>query len=264
MRLLRAAPAGDWLVEEAFGGAGELHAASGGLLEHPAGEVVRRVRVLHAERPAVVLGAGQEDALVDRGRASRLGLEVARRRSGGGAVLVGPGESVWVDLLIPRDDPLWADDVGRAMAWVGALWCRALAALGWGPVEVWPGPMIRTPWSDRVCFAGVGPGEVLAAGGAAGPRRAGPGVGGLGPKVVGVSQRRGRSGALFQTAALLRWRPLDLLGALHLDHAARRQGAAELAGAAAGLGPLPPDAVVAAVTAALPGGGEEGGRGRLP
>ncbi len=57
---------------------------------------------------------------------------------------------------------------------------------------------MRGPWSDRVCFAGVGPGEVLYDG----------------TKLVGVSQRRTRSGARFQCVLLHRWRPERLIGLL--------------------------------------------------
>ena len=41
-------------------------------------------------------------------------MDVVRRRSGGGAVLVGAGEQVWVEVWIPRDDALWDDDVIRS------------------------------------------------------------------------------------------------------------------------------------------------------
>lgn len=228
-----------WEVERATGPAGALHAGSAAELGRQ-----RLVRVLDADRPAVVLGAAQPDSDVDRGRAERLGLEIARRRSGGGAVLVGPGECVWVDLLIRRDDPLWVDDVGAAMHWVGETWTRAL-----GRGELWKGPLVTTAWSSLVCFAGVGPGEVL------GPRPPGPAGSGrraLGPKIVGVSQRRTREGALFQTAALLRWRPLDLLGVLTVDPSERSRAAAALEGAATVIGPASPSEVVAALVDALP------------
>ena len=36
-------------------------------------------------------------------------------------VLLLPGEFVWLDLVIPAGDPLWHDDVGRAMVWVLSL-----------------------------------------------------------------------------------------------------------------------------------------------
>ena len=100
-----------------------------------------------------------------------------------------PGEFVWLDLEIPAGDELWSDDVGRSMWWVGDLWRDALA--GFEPsATVHRGRLAQTQWSSDVCFAGVGPGEVL--------------VGDA--KLVGVSQRRTRHAARFQTMVHLRWR----------------------------------------------------------
>lgn len=240
---------GGWAVEEVFGPAALLHQRSADLLDPPGGVVTRRVRVLHASRPAVVLGSGQPDEVVDRARAARLGIQVARRRSGGGAVLVGPGESVWVDLLLPKGDPLWSEDVRTSMLWVGEVWSEALAGVLPSALSVWTGTMVRSSWSDLVCFAGVGPGEVLVAPADGSGRPAqGPG-----PKLVGVSQRRGRRGALLQSAALLRWRPLDLLDVLALDPADRGRAALEVGSAARGVGPVGPDVLLGAFLAALDG-----------
>ena len=116
-------------------------------------------------------------------------LEVCRRRSGGGAVLVRPHEVLWIDVLLPRDDPLWDDDVARSTHWLGETWRDAL---GVGLVHT--GEMIRTLWSSAICFAGVGPGEVLVDG----------------AKVVGISQRRTRAGARFQCAVMRTWDPSEL------------------------------------------------------
>lgn len=227
---------GAWAVHRARGAASELHAASALLVGAEA--VGRAARVLEADRPAVVLGSAEPDGHVDAARAERRGVEVARRQSGGSAVLVGPGEVLWVDLVVPRGDPLWDDDVGRAAWWVGEAWAGALADAGAGPATVWRGALRRHPWSARVCFAGVGPGEVL-----------GPGAG---PKLVGVSQRRTRAGALFQCAALLRWRPGDLLDVLALDGRRRERGAEELAGVAAGVGGDAAPALLDALLCRLP------------
>jgi lipoate-protein ligase A len=148
-------------------------------------------RILHADSPALVLGSSQPLADVDADAASRRGIEIVKRKTGGGAVLVGPGLAVWVDFAIPAGDPLWDDDVRRAAWWVGEAWARALAQVGVGPTDVWKAGMVRRPWSKQLCFAGLGPGEVRV-----GER-----------KVVGVSQRRTRSACLFQTAVLLQWDP---------------------------------------------------------
>ena len=72
----------------------------------------RTVVVRRAGHAALVLGSTQPGTSVDSARAARAGIEVVRRRSGGGAVLVGPGDPVWIDVWLPRGDPLWHDDVG--------------------------------------------------------------------------------------------------------------------------------------------------------
>lgn len=152
-----------------------------------AGAVRRAAWVLEARQPAVVLGSAEPLDHIDQQAAHHAGLEVARRRSGGAGVIVGRDRCLWIDLVIPRGDPLWDDDIGRGAWWVGQLWVEALTAIGVTDVELWQGPLRRSQWSDRACFAGLGPGEVTVQGG----------------KVVGVSQRRTKAGALFQCAVLL-------------------------------------------------------------
>ena len=96
-------------------------------------------------------------------------------------MLVRPGDT-WVDVLIGRDDQLWTDDVGHAFHWLGAVWERSFEALG-VKSTMHKGPM-RNPQAGRiVCFAGLGPGEL---------------VDDAGVKLLGLSQRRTRSVARFQ------------------------------------------------------------------
>jgi lipoate-protein ligase A len=197
---------------------------------------VRRVRILSADRPALVLGSGQPEADVEVEAAAAAGVDVVRRRSGGGAVLVEPGAVVWIDLIVPTGDPLWQADVSRATWWVGATWASALETAVGAQADVWRGAMQRSPWSARVCFAGLGPGEVRIAG----------------QKVAGVAQRRTRAGALFQTAALLRWNPAALLALLRLEASERSRGGQELEPVAVGVGPEYADPLVEAFLAALP------------
>jgi lipoate-protein ligase A len=156
--------------------------------------VVREVRVLETTAATLVLGSTQ--AMVQRDD-----IDVVRRRSGGGAVLVEPGGVVWIDVVVPRGDELWDDDVGRAFWWLGDVW---VAALGLDGAQVHRGPLVTTPLSPLVCFAGLGPGEVT--------------VGGR--KAVGIAQRRTREGALFQCAVPLAWngeRLAELLGLERVD-----------------------------------------------
>lgn len=170
----------------------------------------RAVWVAAPSEPALVLGSAQPPSDVRAGAP----IDVVRRRSGGGAVLVVPEDVLWVDLIVPAGDARWDDDVGRAAHWLGAVWVAALAELG-VTADVHTGPLVRTRWSAQVCFAGLGPGEVTIDG----------------RKVVGISQRRTRRAARFQCAALGRWDPAALLDLL--DIAAT---ATDLEAAAAGTG----------------------------
>ena len=185
--------------------------------------------------PAIVLGSAQPEEHVDVAETERAGVEVARRRSGGGAVLVTESGVLWVDVVLPAGDPLWNDDVSQAALWVGQAWADALGRLGVGDATVWKQRMLTTEWSSRVCFAGVAPGEVLVDG----------------KKAVGVSQRRTRHAALFQTAVLLEWAPAGLLRLLALDQDSRRRAEEELAPAATAV-PVAPADLLEAFLASLP------------
>jgi lipoate-protein ligase A len=161
----------------------------------------RRVWVLEVERPALVLGSTQDERVVDHGVAASLGIEVVRRRSGGGAVLLVPGEVAWVDVIVPAGDPLWDDDVGRSSQWLGRLWQDVLRDRGIDGTEIHSGPLACGPLGRLVCFCAVGPGEVTR-----GER-----------KLVGISQRRSRAGARFQCAVYVHWDPGLLQPLLRLD-----------------------------------------------
>jgi len=189
------------------------------LLDPPA-ITERAVRFLIPEDRAVVLGSTQPESHIDQVRADAAGAKVLRRRGGGGAVLVGPGQVLWTDVLIPAEDPLWTADVGRAFWWLGDVWIAALGAVGLEGAQVLRLGLRHSPWSDRMCFAGLGPGEVT-----------------LGDaKVVGISQRRTRAGAHFQCAVPLLWNPSELLALMALDRDTRRVATTQLADVALGVG----------------------------
>ena len=202
-----------WRVTETSGAAADLHDRPVPVAPRP------EIWIHHVVRPALVLGSTQDPLGVlgdiatparaspavdtpgqgDREPGDDAGddtVEICRRRSGGGLVSLLPGNDLWIDLVLPATSDLWLDDVGLAADWVGRTWAAALTVVlaeSMGgpapPVEVHRGPLLHRPAGRLVCFAGLGPGEVT--------------VGGA--KVVGVSQRRTRTAARFQTVMTWTW-----------------------------------------------------------
>jgi lipoate-protein ligase A len=171
-----------WQIERLSGSAGALHARE---IDDVSS---RTVWLFEPSATALALGSTQSIDDVDQPAAKRLGVDVVRRHSGGGAVLIEPDSTLWIDVLIPSDDPLWTADVSVAPVWLGRVWAAAIGRVGRDGAEVHDGPMRSTRRSGVVCFDGIGPGEVV-----------------LGAKTVGISQRRIRNCARFQTIALLDW-----------------------------------------------------------
>lgn len=168
----------DFTLERTAGPARSLH-------ERPLPDPVHPTIWWHdVTAPALVLGSSQADSTIDRDACRRGGIDVVRRRSGGGAVLLLPGEVVWLDVIVPRDD-VGLDDVRASMCRIGAHLGDALvvAAPGLsGHLAVHRGGLETTAWSSTICFDGLGPGEVMADG----------------AKLVGLSQRLTRQAARFQ------------------------------------------------------------------
>jgi lipoate-protein ligase A len=188
--------------------------------------VAPEIWVFEVERPAIVLGSTQRADVLDRAACMAAGVEIARRRSGGGVVLLEPGGIVWFDAVVPAGllhDAGVGDDLAASMIWLGERIVTALAGLGVDG-RAHRGEMVCSGWCPLVCFAGIGPGEVVH----------------RGAKLVGISQRRTRAVARFQCATHVRWRPeamVPLLSERRLDG-----------------GELPPVAVLApALARALPG-----------
>ncbi|MEO6988745.1 MAG: hypothetical protein ABI239_08860 [Aquihabitans sp.] len=222
----------NWAVERHVGSATTFH---GRAMPDP---VRRAVWWFEVDRPAVALGSTQKPEVIDSDRAEAAGVEVVRRRSGGGAVWLAPGVVTWVDVLLPADDPLWHDDVSRSARWLGHRWVEALGDLGIEGLVVHDGPMVRSVHSDLICFAGMAPGEVTLDG----------------AKAVGISQRRTRRGARFQCAVLHEWNPQPLADLLAMAPVDRHRMVSEVAAAGVGIGAVPPSAVVAALMARLRSG----------
>lgn len=181
---------------------------------------------------ALVLGSTQDADVVDGEACRRAGVEVVRRRSGGGAVLLTPGQVTWVDVIVPAGSTGWADDIHAPMVWVGRHLAAVLAevlgeVLAERSIAVHEGPMVSTAWSSVVCFDGFGAGEVLLDG----------------RKLVGISQRRTRHAARLQCCWYSRYDASALAGLLAAPH---RPAVEELAPIA-----TVPQAIAEAIPAAL-------------
>ena len=158
----------------------------------------RSVFDVRIRQTALVLGSRQTPDLVDADACARGNIEVVRRRSGGGVVFLEPGEHVWLDVVVPRADAMWSDDVAQASWWLGDVWVQTLHSLGMSDVSVHRESLSSDAWGDLLCFAGVGPGEVVQ-----------QGTETL-SKVVGISQRRTREYARFQCTIYTKWNPHDV------------------------------------------------------
>ncbi len=157
--------------------------------------------------PALVLGSTQPADVVDQQACRRRGVEVVRRRSGGGAVLLVPGAVTWVDVIVPFGSPGWAADIHAPMVWAGRHLATVLGGLLGGllderVISVHDGPMVSSTWSSTVCFDGLGSGEVLLDG----------------AKLVGISQRRTRHAARLQCCWYNDYDPTALVDLLHPAH----------------------------------------------
>lgn len=184
-----------WDVQIGYhtGPAGEFHAR-----EVPQNEAVH-LWWFTPSRDALVLGSTQEASLVDEDQCRRQGVDVVRRRSGGGVVLLERGGHLWLDVVIPSTHPLWERDVTVSSFWLGEVWQVALTGVGLDSLVQHRSRLETSPQSALVCFAGRGPGEIFRA---------------TGEKVVGISQRRTRNHARFQCAVSVRWDPERLVSLL--------------------------------------------------
>jgi lipoate-protein ligase A len=209
------------MIRQFRGSATEFHGRTIG--DDPALEIW----VFEVEQPALVLGSTQRPEIVDAEACGRAGVEVVRRRSGGGLVLLEPGNVVWFDIVVPAAQ-LHAvgvgDDIRASMIWLGDAVAAALGALDVAGVAVHrEGLTACSAWCPLVCFAGIGAGEIVV----------------NGRKLVGISQRRTRAGARFQCAVHSRWSPQALTALLAGDLPSGDPGP---------IATLPPD-----TAAALPG-----------
>ena len=150
---------------------------------------------------ALVLGSTQNLSIVDSTECRKRGIEIVKRRSGGGAVLLSSETTVWIDVVLPATHELSVSDIGQAPLWLGKLFQQVLTDLGVVDLTLHETAMEKTDWSTLICFAGRGPGEVFTNDGC---------------KIVGISQRRTREWVRFQIVVSLAWRPEILLALINV------------------------------------------------
>lgn len=150
---------------------------------------------------ALVLGSTQDLSVVNSTECLKRGIEIVKRHSGGGAVLLSSETTVWIDVVLPATHELSVSDIGQAPLWLGKLFQQVLIDLGVADLTLHETAMEKTDWSTLICFAGRGPGEVFTSNG---------------HKVVGISQRRTREWVRFQIVVSLAWRPEIFLALLNV------------------------------------------------
>lgn len=167
--------------QEFHGSAEELHA-----LPMPTAGETTEVWQLRPNAPALVMGSAQRPGDFDRSRLERDAVDLAPRRSGGGAVFIAPSSVLWVDVLAPRSSDLWSTDLGETFVRTGAIWQQALRTCGI-ETELFMSAPAKSDVARLACWAGLGWGELTIEG----------------SKVLGLSQRRTRWGARIQAMLVL-------------------------------------------------------------
>jgi len=153
------------------------------------------VWIIKPEDPCIVLGNSQrEKPFLDISYIESEGLNLTSRRSGGGTVLVVPGDLLWIDVFIPSSSRLWHEDVQQGALWMGGIWFEAMRSMS-VDCSLHTDSLLRSPLSDLVCFAGKAPGEVFV----------------NDQKIIGISQRRSKQGTRYQCALILKWNPAHLI-----------------------------------------------------
>lgn len=144
-------------------------------------------QIWNYEQPAIVLGCSQRSLLASACRNSK--IEVLLRRSGGGAVLVGPW-MLGLSVVLPVGHALATPSLVASYRWIGELMAAVLRDGGIDAMPVPPaaaGAMVPAAELDWACFGRVSPWEVVVAG----------------RKIIGLAQVRGRHAVLLAGGILL-------------------------------------------------------------
>lgn len=211
--------------------ASSLHARAEALLDAVGPSTPPTIGWSQAQPRALVLGRAAGEPAADLDACARLGIEVVRRRSGGGPVLW-DGNLLGLDVWLPRGHLLAPDDVVETYRWLG----EALAA---GLDEVGASARVVGIDEAHAGFAGSGPAGAVAGGACFGGLSPYEVVAG-GRKVVGLAQVRRPNGALLQAGIVLRFDGRLLAELLRRDGVAADEVARVLDRRAVGLLDLVP------------------------
>jgi len=151
--------------------------------------------------PAIILGASQRPDEQQLARAVSQGVELVRRKSGGGAVMAG-AEMLSVSVFVPSDHPISKGSTVKAYHWMGELWQKVFASYGLysrlpsADEIVQSNQRAKSLATDWACYAAVAHGELLDQ---------------QGRKLLGVAQIRSRYGCVLTCGLYLHppnWRLL--------------------------------------------------------
>jgi len=212
--------------------ASSLHARAEALLDAVGPSTPPTVGWSQAQPRALVLGRAAGEPPADLDACARLGIDVVRRRSGGGPVLW-DGNLLGLDVWLPRGHPLAPDDVVETYRWLGEALAAGLSEIGAAARVVgideahtgFAASGVADAVAGRACFGGLSPYEVVVDG----------------RKVVGLAQVRRPNGALLQAGIALRVDARLLAELLHREGAAADDVAQSLGRRAVGLLDLVPD-----------------------
>lgn len=150
-------------------------------------------RIWHYASPAVVLGCSQKK-LLNSIRAKRSSdIDLIIRRSGGGAVLLGPW-LIALSVALPHEHPLVTKAPIGSYEWLAKCYQEVLFDFGVDNQLIQPGQVKETikkyqfTGLDWACFAGISPWEVLSR---------------AGKKIVGLAQVRQQTGVLLVSGMLV-------------------------------------------------------------
>ena len=170
-----------------------------GLLRNSEVEVSKRTVVLcGAIDFGVVIGSTQKISPALHDYSIRHTTPIHRRSSGGSAVIIEPGNSIWIDIFLPPNDPLASTSIEKTFEVASVGWTAVLASFG-VVAETYRGSYSLKSGYREICFAGRAHGEILVDQ----------------KKVVGMAQRRRRIGTYIHTMAYIDFPFLETIEATY-------------------------------------------------